>query len=123
MTTATYKGKNYDGTHGIVEINDGSQSFTVNVTPANKNDLDGSKQPRRDPESIDPVVIAAHDANILAYEQTVDLESFEEATARWVMDIYNVTLSPPPPTFEQLVAQAVSFADLKALVLAQGSGA
>ena len=30
---------------------------------------------------------------------------------------------PPPPTFEQLVAQAVSFADLKALVMEQGSGA
>jgi hypothetical protein len=30
---------------------------------------------------------------------------------------------PPEPTFEQLVAQAVSFADLKALVMEQGSGA
>jgi hypothetical protein len=30
---------------------------------------------------------------------------------------------PVAPTFEQLVAQAVSFADLKALVMEQGSGA
>ena len=30
---------------------------------------------------------------------------------------------PAKPTFEQLVAQAVSFADLKALVMEQGSGA
>ena len=28
---------------------------------------------------------------------------------------------PPAPTFEQLVAQAVSFADLKALVMEQGN--
>ena len=30
---------------------------------------------------------------------------------------------PVAPTFEALVAQAVSFADLKALVMEQGSGA